>query len=56
MTNPYVGIDVAKAMLDVAIGSDGEVVQVENSEGGIARLIERLRESAPTQVVLEATG
>lgn len=56
MTNPYVGIDVAKAMLDVAIGSDGEVVQVENSEGGIARLIEQLRERAPTLVVLEATG
>jgi transposase len=56
MTNPYVGIDVAKATLDVAIGSDGEVVQVENSEDGIARLIERLQESAPTLVVLEATG
>ena len=56
MTNPYVGIDVAKATLDVAIGSDGEVVQVENSEGGIARLIEQLRERAPTLVVLEATG
>ncbi len=56
MTNPYVGIDVSKAMLDIAIGSDGEVVQVENSEDGIGRLIERLRESAPTLVVLEATG
>lgn len=56
MANLYIGIDVAKATLDVAIGSDGEVVQVENSEGGIARLIERLRESAPTLVVLEATG
>jgi transposase len=56
MTNPYVGIDVAKATLDVAIGSDGAAVQVENSEGGIARLIERLLESAPTLVVLEATG
>lgn len=56
MANPYVVIDVAKETLDVAIGSDGEVVQVENSEGGIARLIERLRESAPTLVVLEATG
>jgi len=53
---PYVGIDVAKAMLDVAIGSAGEVVQVENDEAGIAQLIERLREIAPTLVVLEATG
>jgi transposase len=56
MTNPYVGIDVAKATLDVAIGSDGEVVQVENSEAGIARLLQRLGEATPTLVVLEATG
>lgn len=56
MANRYVGIDVAKATLDVALGSDGEVVQVENSEAGIARLLERLGELAPTLVVLEATG
>lgn len=56
MTKPYVGIDVAKATLDVAIGSDGELVQVENNEAGIARLLERLGEMAPTLVVLEATG
>lgn len=56
MTKPYVGIDVAKATLDVAIGSDGELVQVENNEAGIAQLIQRLGEVAPTLVVLEATG
>ena len=56
MTGPYVGIDVAKATLDVAIGSDGELVQVENNEAGIARLLERLGEVEPTLVVLEATG
>jgi transposase len=56
MTKPYVGIDVAKATLDVAIGGDGELVQVENNEAGIARLLDRLGELAPTLVVLEATG
>jgi len=56
MTKPYVGIDVAKATLDVAIGSDGELVQVENNEAEIARLVERLDKVAPTLVVLEATG
>jgi transposase len=56
MANQYVGIDVAKATLDVAIGSDGELVQVENNEAGIARLLTRLDEAAPTLVVLEATG
>jgi len=56
MANQYVGIDVAKATLDVALGSDGELVQVENSEVGIARLLEQLGAVAPTLVVLEATG
>jgi transposase len=56
MANLYVGIDVAKATLDVAIGSDGELVQVENNEAGIARLLDRLSEAPPTLVVLEATG
>jgi transposase len=56
MANQYVGIDVAKATLDVALGSDGEVVQVENSEAGIARLVAQLGDVAPTLVVLEATG
>ena len=56
MANQYVGIDVAKATLDVALGSDGELVQVENSETGIARLLEQLGEVAPELVVLEATG
>lgn len=53
---PYVGIDVAKATLDIAIGSDGELVQVENNEAGIAQLVKRLVEAAPALVVLEATG
>ena len=53
---PYVGIDVAKATLDIAIGSDGELVQVENNEAGIAQLVKRLVEVAPALVVLEATG
>jgi transposase len=52
----YIGIDVAKATLDVAIGSDGEVVQVENNEAGVGELLQRLLEVAPTLVVLEATG
>jgi len=55
-TAAYVGIDVSKATLDVAFGSDGEVLQVPNDEGGIGRLLARLEEAAPGLVVLEATG
>lgn len=52
----YVGIDVSKAMLDVALGSGGEVVQVANDETGIPALVARLVKAAPELVVLEATG
>lgn len=56
MAGSYVGIDVAKAALDVAIGSDGEILRVANDEAGIAQLIEVLRAEPPALVVLEATG
>lgn len=52
----YVGIDVSKATLDVAFRSDGEVIQVPNDEGGIAALVERIKQARPTLVVMEATG
>jgi transposase len=55
-TGPYVGIDVSKATLDVAVRSDGEVEQVENNEAGIAGLVERLTKVSPALVVMEATG
>jgi transposase len=52
----YVGIDVSKATLDVAFSSNGEKLKVNNDAVGIAALVERLSEVAPTLVVLEATG
>lgn len=52
----YVGIDVSKAQLDVALRPSGERLRVANSDEGIAQLIERLVSSQPDLVVLEATG
>ena len=52
----YVGIDVSKATLDVALGSDGDVIQVANDDTGIAELVGRIAKAAPALVVLEATG
>ncbi len=50
----FVGIDVAKAQLDVAIGPNGESFSVANDETGIGELLRRL---APADfVILEATG
>ena len=58
MTEPlvFVGIDVAKATLDVAVRPTGATFQVANDPDGIAVLIDRLRPLTPALVVLEATG
>lgn len=54
----YVGIDVAKAHLDIAVRPSGEQWVVTNDDAGIVALRERLYalRPAPTLVVLEATG
>ena len=50
----YVGIDVSKAELEVAVG--GEAWTIPNDESGIETLLQRLSERTPDLVVLEATG
>ena len=55
-TQTFVGIDVAKAHLDVAVGPDGETFRVANDPAGIAELVGRLAPLSPALVVLEATG
>jgi transposase len=52
----YVGIDVSKAVLDVAVGPAGEVWSVPNTAEGMQQLVEKLRGSSPRLIVLEATG
>ncbi len=52
----FVGIDVSKDTLDVATRPVSSVVQVTNDEAGVRALLARLRASAPTLIVLEATG
>lgn len=52
----YVGIDVAAAHLDVAVGPSGEAWRVGNDEAGRAALVERLAALGPAVIVLEATG
>lgn len=56
LERPYIGIDVAKAHLDVAIGSTGEPWQVAYAEEGIGQVVSRLQPLRPQLVVLEATG
>ncbi len=52
----FVGIDVSKAALDVALRPSGEPWHCTNDETGIATLVNRLQPLAPELVVLEATG
>jgi len=52
----YVGIDVAKDRLDVALLPAGESLAVGRDSAGLEALIERLGQLGPALVVLEATG
>ncbi len=52
----FVGIDVAKAQLDIALRPAGERWAVPNDTSGIAPLVDRLQTLHPTLIVLEATG
>ncbi len=52
----FVGIDVAKAELVIAVRPSGERWTAANDEASIQGLLKRLRRHAPTLVVLEATG
>ena len=52
----FVGIDVAKAQLDIALRPSGERWSVPNDTNGVTTLVERMQALQPTLIVLEATG
>lgn len=52
----FVGVDVSKAHLDVAIRPTGEAWRESNDEAGQSALVTRLGGLSPTLIVLEATG
>lgn len=59
MTEPadiFIGIDVAKAHLDLARHGAPQTWQVENSELGLGQLVLQLQALQPTLIVLEASG
>lgn len=56
-TNQVVaGIDVSKALLDIALAPAGELLQVANDAAGHAELLKRLQCVGVDLVVMEATG
>jgi transposase len=52
----FVGIDVSKARLDVAMRPSDETESVSNDGTGIDSLVKRFKEIGPALIVLEATG
>jgi transposase len=52
----FVGIDISKAKLNIALLPSGEVFAVANSASGIADLISRLTLEPPELIVLEPSG
>jgi transposase len=53
---PYVGIDVSKDTLDVAVGEDTAIWTVPNTAQGVAACVTRLQAVEPALIVLESTG
>lgn len=52
----FMGIDVAKAQLDIAVRPSGERWTVPNDADGVATLVAQGQALHPTLIVLEATG
>lgn len=55
-TSVIVGIDVAKALLDVAVRPAGTMLRFTNDEAGIVALVAEMKALRPALIVLEATG
>lgn len=56
MNERFVGIDVSKDTLDVAVRPEERHWQTANTEEAFPELVERLRALEPTLIVIEATG
>jgi len=55
-TEVFVGIDVSKARLDVAVLPNEMTWSTTNDDDGISGLVSKLKEQTPHLVLLEATG
>lgn len=52
----FVGIDISKDSLDLCIEPNDEVLHLAYDDNGIAQVVKRLTQVAPTLIVMEATG
>ena len=52
----YVGMDVAKAQVDVAVRPTDDRWEVSYDDAGVRQLVSRLKALEPVMVLLEASG
>ena len=52
----YIGIDVSKARLDVAVHESEQCFSCDNTEAGVEALVKQMKELEPELIVREATG
>lgn len=52
----YVGIDVGKSWLDIAIWGKSETIRVANDPGGIETILEQMKSIKPILIAVEASG
>jgi len=52
----FIGIDVSKKKLDVAVRPTGEFMSFSNNDDGISCVVDFVKSFFPTLIVLEATG
>ncbi len=55
-TERFIGIDVSKKQLDVAVRPDGKSWSIRYDEEEVNSLVKQLQDLAPTLIILEATG
>jgi transposase len=55
-TNVWVGIDVSKTRLDIAVGKTGEPWNTTNDDAGIHKILDQMERLKPELVVFESTG
>src|SRR5687767_6553912 len=53
-TSSYVGIDVSKDRLDVAVLGEERGWHVDNTQEGVARLVQQMEDLQPELIVVEA--
>lgn len=52
----FIGVDVCKDRLDIAIDSNSEVFSEANDDSGVSLLVKKFTALKPTLIVMEATG